>query len=101
MQVSTRTEGQRAVLRLSGRFEFNSHREFREAVDRIMQADGIQELMVDLMDVEYVDSSALGMLLMVRERANSAKIGLTLANPRGMVRQALDIAHFEKLFSIS
>ena len=53
------------------------------------------------MDVEYVDSSALGMLLMLRERANSAKLGLVLANPRGMVRQALDIAHFEKLFVIS
>ena len=101
MQTSTRTEGQRVVLRLSGRFEFSAHREFREAIERIMQMDGIDELSIDLMDVDYVDSSALGMLLMVRERTNSAKLGLVLANPRGMVRQALDIAHFEKLFVIS
>lgn len=101
MQIATRTEGNRAVMRLSGRFEFSAHREFREAVDRVLKADGSDELVVDLMDVDYVDSSALGMLLMVRERANSAKIALTLANPRGMVRQALDIAHFEKLFIIS
>jgi anti-anti-sigma factor len=101
MQTSTRTEGQRVVLRLSGRFEFSAHREFREAIDRIMQMKGIDELAIDLMDVDYVDSSGLGMLLMVRERTNSAKLGLILANPRGMVRQALDIAHFEKLFTIS
>ena len=42
MQVSTRTEGQRAVLRLSGRFEFNSHREFREAV-QMLQEGGYTE----------------------------------------------------------
>jgi anti-anti-sigma factor len=101
MQISTRTEGQRAVLRLSGRFEFSAHREFREAADRILLQDGIDEVVVDLMDVDYVDSSALGMLLMLRERANGAKLGLVLAKPRGMVRQALDIAHFEKLFTIT
>ena len=101
MQIATRTEGQRAVLRLSGRFEFSAHREFREAIDRVLAQQGIDDLVVDLMDVDYVDSSALGMLLMLRERANSAKLGLVLSNPRGMVRQALDIAHFEKLFVIS
>lgn len=101
MQIATRTEGQRAILRLSGRFEFSAHREFREAIERLLKIEGVDELVVDLMDVEYVDSSALGMLLMLRERANSAKLGLALANPRGMVRQALDIAHFEKLFAIS
>lgn len=88
-------------MRLTGRFEFSAHREFREAVERVMQLEGIGDLVIDLMDVDYVDSSALGMLLMVRERTNSAKLGLTLANPRGMVRQALDIAHFEKLFVIT
>ena len=101
MQIATRTEGQRAIMRLTGRFEFSAHREFREAVERVMQLDGIADVVIDLMDVEYVDSSALGMLLMVRERTNSAKLGLILANPRGMVKQALDIAHFEKLFVIS
>ena len=101
MQLATRTEGERCVLRLSGRFEFSSHREFREAVDRVMAQAGLKELVVDLMDVDYVDSSALGMLLMLRERAEAGRLALSLANPRGMVRQALDIAHFEKLFAIA
>ncbi len=101
MQIATRTEGQRAILRLSGRFEFSAHREFREAVDQVLRQDGIDDLVVDLMGLDYVDSSALGMLLMLRERAMGAKLGVVLAKPRGMVRQALDIAHFEKLFTIT
>jgi anti-anti-sigma factor len=89
------------VLRLTGRFEFSAHREFRETVERVLGQQGLKEIVVDLTDVDYVDSSALGMLLMLRERAGSARLTLKLTNPRGMVRQALDIAHFEKLFAIA
>jgi anti-anti-sigma regulatory factor len=41
------------------------------------------------------------MLLMLRDRANTSKKSLSLANPRGMVKQALEIARFDKLFSIA
>ena len=57
-------------------------------------------MVIDLAGVDYLDSSALGMLLMLRDRANTARKALSLANPRGMVKQALEIARFDKLFSI-
>lgn len=100
MQITMRADGKRAVVRLSGRFDFSAHREFRETIDTAVQNKDVEEVVVDLADVDYVDSSALGMLLMLREKANGAKKKLALANPRGVVKQALDIAHFEKIFSI-
>lgn len=101
MQVSiTKSEGV-AEVRLSGRFDFNAHRDFRAGYEPLFAEADVRSVNIDLAGVDYLDSSALGMLLMLRERANSAKLGLVLANPRGMVRQALDIAHFEKLFVIS
>lgn len=101
MQITVRADGKRAVVRLSGRFEFSAHREFREATDTALQNNDFEELVVDLADVDFIDSSALGMLLMLREKANRAKKGLALANPRGIVKQALGVAHFEKIFSIA
>ena len=100
MQIATRTEGQRVIMRLTGRFEFSAHREFREAVDSALQNKDVESVVIELGGVEYLDSSALGMLLMLRDRANAAKKSLSLANPRGMVKQALEIARFDKLFSI-
>lgn len=101
MQITMRADGKQAVVRLSGRFEFSAHREFREVMDTALQNKDLETVTVDLADVDYIDSSALGMLLlMLREKANQAKKGLALANPRGIVKQALDIAHFERLFSI-
>ena len=100
MQITMRADGIKAIVRLSGRFEFSAHREFRETIDTALQNKAIEEVVIDLRDVDYVDSSALGMLLMLREKANGAKKKIALANPRGVVKQALDIAHFETIFSI-
>ena len=33
MQITMRADGKQAVVRLSGRFEFSAHREFREVMD--------------------------------------------------------------------
>jgi anti-anti-sigma factor len=50
--------------------------------------------------VDYLDSSGLGMLLMLREKAQAANKTVSLRNCRGAVRQVLDIANFAKLFTI-
>ena len=50
--------------------------------------------------MDYLDSSALGMLLMLREKAQAANKTVVLSNCRGAARQVLDIANFGKLFSM-
>ena len=94
----TVTEG-RAVIQLEGRFDFNSHRDFREAIDAVL-AGPATGIVVDFCGVEYLDSSALGMLLMLRDRAKGAAREVSLASCRGAVKQILDIANFGKLFTI-
>lgn len=99
MQATVTVSEGRSVIRLQGRFDFNSHREFREAVETALSGAS-REIVVDLGSVEYLDSSALGMLLMLRDRAKGAAREVALANCRGAVKQVLDIANFGKLFSI-
>jgi anti-anti-sigma factor len=89
----------RAVIQLQGRFDFNAHREFRDAVDSAM-AGTERELHVDLGGVDYLDSSALGMLLMLRDKAKSNNREVVLTHCTGAVKQVLDIANFPKLFRI-
>lgn len=101
MDTNVSTTDTRAVIRLEGRFDFNAHREFREAVDKAMQPDGVKEIQVDLSKVAYLDSSALGMLLMLRDKAQSKSRSVQLTNCKGSVRQVLEIANFGKLFTIS
>jgi anti-anti-sigma regulatory factor len=56
---------------------------------------------VDLSRVDYLESSALGMLLVMRDRAKALDIDrIALLGCRGFVRQILEVASFDKFFSI-
>jgi len=100
MHATVTKENNRALVRLSGRFDFNTHREFRNAVEPLANEAAVTQVVIDFTDVEYLDSSALGMLLMLRDRMNVAKKGLTIAGVHGNVKQVLEIANFGQLFHI-
>jgi HptB-dependent secretion and biofilm anti anti-sigma factor len=89
-----------ARIALNGRFDFSSHRDFRGSYDALLTDGTVQSIDVDLGGVEYLDSAALGMLLLLRERCLSANKPLALCNCRGMVAQVLEVANFGKLFTM-
>lgn len=101
MDASVVARNNSAVIRLEGRFDFNAHREFRGAVDQALSMPGVDSVTLEMNRVAYLDSSALGMLLMLRDKARSANRSVTLSGVSGSVRQVLDIANFGKLFPIS
>lgn len=100
MQANVVSAEGRAVIRLQGRFDFNSHREFRDAIEAALKDPG-REVAVDLGGVDYLDSSALGMLLMLRDKARTMEKAVSLINSHGAVKQVLDIANFGKLFTLA
>jgi anti-anti-sigma factor len=100
MQTSVSIDSGNADLKLSGRFDFNAHRDFRAAYEQVIADASVRALNLDLGGVDYLDSSALGMLLMLRDKAGAANKTLSLSNVRGAVKQVLDIANFGKLFRI-
>ena len=101
MQVTVTKNGNRPVLELAGRFEFNTHHEFRTAVDSLWIDPDLVAATIDFSEVDYLDSLALGMLLMLRDKMGSAKKEVILAWVHGNVKQVLDIANFGKLFRIA
>ncbi len=100
MEIRKTKSSNHAILYLSGRFDFNVHRSFKEAYLPLLADAAIQMLEVNLSAVDYLDSSALGMLLMLREQVAAAQKQLALSNPNEIVTKILDIANFNKLFKI-
>jgi anti-anti-sigma factor len=100
MNIELSTAGGSMVLRLAGRFDFTTRNEFMaRAGDAIAQAQA-SEIRIDMGAVEYIDSSALGMLLMMRDMVKKSGKSVSLVGARGIVRQVLDTAQFERLFTI-
>jgi len=101
MDIRQTKNGNHAIISLGGRFDFNAHREFKESYTALMADTAIQALEINLSGVDYMDSSALGMLLMLRERAQTSNKQISLSHPNPTVVKILDIANFNKLFTIS
>lgn len=98
MQTQVRTSAGIAKIVLNGRFDFGSHRDFKTSYEAPLGAADVRELEIDMAGVEYLDSSALGMLLILKERAGATNKRVAITNCRGAVKQVLDIANFGKLF---
>ena len=80
------------------RFVFDTHKDFSKVTDAVLAAGEANRVVVDLRRVHYIDSAALGMLLMLREKASALGKGVSLAVADGMVRDVLSVANFHKLF---
>jgi len=100
MNVLSTTNGEEHRVTLSGRFDFSAHKEFRQGYDPVLSKPAVRALVVDLTAVDYVDSAALGMLLLMQERATAANKQVVLLEPKGSAKQVLEVANFHKLFNI-
>jgi anti-anti-sigma factor len=91
--------GKQLTISITGKFDFQLYDEFRAAYTST-PANGIQ-FVVDLKGTEYLDSSALGMLLLLREHAGGEVSRVQVLNPSAEVKKVLDVANFGKLFDIN
>ncbi|MBB1486832.1 STAS domain-containing protein [Oceanospirillum sediminis] len=101
MNIQTSTSNGQSVMRLNGRFDFNSHKVFRESYQKLLDDSSVKSIAMDLSQVEYLDSSALGMLLQLKEKADSSNKVLKLQNCSQLAKDVLAIANFDKLFEIT
>lgn len=101
MEIRTSITDGTAHIRLKGRFEFPTHREFRTAVKDALADPMVRVISVDMHGVEYMDSSALGMLLLSKENAQMSGKSIVLKNVVGQIRKTIEVANFQRLFDIS
>ena len=92
-------DGQKLTISIKGRFDFGKHQEFRESYERLNKTP--EYIVVDLKEATYLDSSALGMLLLLRDHAGGEKSDIRVINGSSDVRKILAISNFDKLFDIS
>lgn len=83
------------TIHLPGRFDFRLIKEFQRVLHREPRA-----WIVDMTAVDYVDSSGLGMLLLLRERVRGDAQRIRLRGVHGQPRDVLAMAKFDKMFKV-
>lgn len=85
------------TIAIKGRFDFNSLQEFRNSYEKINPKP--TKFIVDLKESDYLDSSALGMLLALRDYAGN-KNNVSIINCNPDVKKILLITKLNELFSV-
>lgn len=92
-------DGVTVVIAIKGRFDYSAHLEFHTEFRRYPK--GERSFIVDMQDVDSMDSSAMGMLLHLREYRDKHAGAVQLVNVNELVRETLEIANFHKIFKFS
>lgn len=90
-------DGKSVRIAVSGRFDFNMHEDFQGAYE---SASSAAAFTIDLAEVDYMDSSALGMLLLLKEHAGEDVADITIINCAPEVKNILRISNFDKMFEV-
>lgn len=91
-------DGQELTISIEGRFDFSSHQDFRQAYEGL--ATKPSKYLVDMQETSYLDSSALGMLLLLRDFAGGDGADISILNCNPDVKKILSISNFDQLFTI-
>lgn len=97
MSVEGQLVGNTAILYIKGRFDIASYEAFNQAYAEFIGR--AKQFQIDLSMATFMDSSALGMLLLLREKAGEST-DIELVNANDDVAKILQIAQFHQLFTI-
>jgi len=86
-------------IALFGNFTFADNQQFKEMMAEL-DHDPVKAVTLDFAGVEFIDSGALGMLLLFRDRCQSRHINLSLHSAHGQVKKTFLIARFDQLFAM-
>lgn len=98
VEVKLDESSKNLVVKISGRFDFSLHQDFRKLSEE--NSKNINSITIDLARTDYIDSSALGMLLILRDKVGDNKSLITIINAKEEVKKILKIANFDKLFTL-
>jgi len=101
MHFTSRIEDLTATIGLEGRFTFEAHAAFKACTREALESGPLERLVLDMEKVTYLDASSLGMILILREMAESRQVTVVLHRPSPPVLNLLEVVRFERLFPIT
>jgi anti-sigma B factor antagonist len=93
--------GDRCHVHIAGELDIDSTPHLRQHLDGVLQRPGTREIVVHLERAGYLDSTAVGALMMALRRAREAGAELLLAGvDRGPARSMMDLAPLLNVFPL-
>lgn len=86
------------TITLPNRFDYSYHVEFQRQCTEYIDDVSVKEIVFDFSRVEYVDSAALGMMMMWQRRTVASNKKAFIKGAKGAAAQILEMANMQRLF---
>ena len=98
MECKVQTEEQYSIVHLAGEIDLHCSSEAREAI--LAELRKMKDVLVDLSQVKYIDSSAIASLVEGIQLAREDKLKFCLVAVSDEAMQVLKLARLDKVFKI-
>ena len=98
--ISASPEKQTVNVTINGRFDFSQHEEFGKVLDYTKDRN-FNRYIIDLGGVEEIDSSAIGMILLLKDMAGGDSCKIELTRIRASIKEELQIANIDRLVKVA
>ncbi|MCQ2436543.1 MAG: anti-sigma factor antagonist [Clostridia bacterium] len=88
------------IVHLYGEIDHHSVCAIRNGIDAAMYEKRPKSLVFELSDVDFMDSSGLGLILGRYAKANEIGTGIIVRNPKLRQENMLKMAHIQKILTI-
>jgi len=90
MDMARSLNGTTEVIKLKGRFDILAINKFGNETSKHLDDQSTQKLELDLGEVTYMDSSAVGALFVLHDKVKRVGKTISLTSAHGIVRRTLD-----------
>jgi anti-anti-sigma factor len=87
------------VLDITGDLTYANREQFKTSVEKIRQ-QGYRNLILNMADVRFVDSSGLGLLALVSQNFKLSQGHVSMLKPQSYVREIMILANIQKLIPV-
>lgn len=82
------------------RFDFSQHKNFTDQATKLIEDEQIKTIFLDFSRTSYLDSSALGMLVLMNKKAKAKSIHTVIRGAKDNAMDILQMVNFDQLFEI-
>ena len=99
MKVEIRVEGKYLIISLRGELDVESSQEMKSEVRKLISSEA-PNVVIDLTNVNYVDSSGLGTLIALQKDARFNGGSLSIVGASQQIRRVMKMTNLDKLFEL-
>jgi anti-sigma B factor antagonist len=96
LTISVNENGSARIVRLEGSCDLATAPQLRQTLHELTPP-GVEDVVLDVSDLEFIDSTGLGVVLGAMRRLREGGGSLSIAGAQGIVRRVLEITDLDKV----